>query len=86
MIKGATLGQYRLERLIHMGDSCQVWEATKLKTNELYALKVLRPDFRASRQKIALLWHLAQAQRDIAIFKTPPEPPDAARCCCPLSM
>ena len=51
MIKGATLGQYRLERLIHMGDSCQVWEATKLKTNELYALKVLRPDFRASRQK-----------------------------------
>lgn len=49
------LGPYRLARLIRMGSSCQVWEAIKTETNERFALKVLREDFRQNKQEVGYL-------------------------------
>ncbi len=49
------LGPYRLARLIRMGSSCQVWEAIENQTNKRFALKVLRDDFRNSKDEIGFL-------------------------------
>jgi serine/threonine protein kinase len=49
------LGPYRLARLIRMGSTCQVWEAIETSTNDRYALKVLRPDFRENRMEVSFL-------------------------------
>ncbi|MCA9166007.1 MAG: protein kinase, partial [Planctomycetales bacterium] len=48
-------GPYRLARLIRMGSSCQVWEAIESETQDRYALKVLRPDFREDKMEVAFL-------------------------------
>jgi len=49
------LGPYRLARLIRVGSSCQVWEAVDDRTQERYALKVLRADSRGSKTSAAEL-------------------------------
>ncbi|MBX3423545.1 MAG: serine/threonine protein kinase [Pirellulaceae bacterium] len=49
------LGPYRLTRLIRMGSSCQVWEAIEANTNQRFALKVLREDFRNSKEEVGFL-------------------------------
>jgi serine/threonine protein kinase len=49
------LGPYRLVRLIRMGGSCQVWEAVETGTGKRFALKVLRDDFRESKDEIGFL-------------------------------
>lgn len=49
------LGSYRLARLIRMGSTCQVWEGIETSTNDRYALKVLRPDFRENRMEVSFL-------------------------------
>lgn len=49
------LGPYRLARLIRMGSTCQVWEAIETSSNERFALKVLRPDFRQNKAEVTFL-------------------------------
>jgi serine/threonine protein kinase len=51
------LGPYRLTRLIRMGSTCQVWEAMEGNAGPRYALKILRPDHRDSREEIGFLRH-----------------------------
>lgn len=49
------LGPYRLARLIRMGTTCQVWEAIETETQERFALKVLRSDFKENKQEVSFL-------------------------------
>lgn len=49
------LGLYRLARLIRVGSSCQVWEAVDDRTQERFALKVLRADSRGNKTSAAEL-------------------------------
>lgn len=46
------LGPFRLARLIRLGSTCQVWEGIETQTNEKFALKVLREDFRKDRNEL----------------------------------
>ncbi|MEO8269627.1 MAG: serine/threonine-protein kinase [Aureliella sp.] len=66
------LGPYRLARLIRLGSSCQVWEAIETATGDRYALKVLRDDFRESRQEVAFLrseYQIAQSLNHPNVIK-----------------
>lgn len=56
------LGPYRLARLIRLGSTCQVWEGVETQTNEKFALKVLREDFRKDRNELRQF----KAEYDIA--------------------
>ncbi len=46
------LGPYRLTRLIHQGNSSQIWEATEGAAR--VAVKFLRTDFRENKAELAL--------------------------------
>ena len=60
------LGPYRLARLIRLGSSCQVFEAIEANTGQRFALKVLRPDHRKSREEIASLRHEFEVAKDLS--------------------
>ncbi len=62
------LGKHRLTRLIRMGNSCQIWESINSDTNERFALKVLRPDFRDDKVELGYL------KNEYAIAKQLPHP------------
>jgi len=58
------IGTYRLVRQIRTGQSCQVWLAINT-LNERVALKVLKDDFRKSREEISQLRHEYQVGHDL---------------------
>ena len=51
------LGPYQLTRLIRASSTHEIWEAVDGKEDQRYALKVLRPSYRADRSKIASMHH-----------------------------
>jgi serine/threonine protein kinase len=59
------LGPYRLVRLIRVGHTCQVWEAAKTDDATHYALKVLRPDLRKSKEEVAALKNESECGRSL---------------------
>lgn len=51
------LGPYRLVRLIRLGSTAEVWEAIEEKSQQRFALKVLRESMSKNRTEIGLLKH-----------------------------
>lgn len=56
------LGQYRINRIIHQGNSCQVWEAQKADGGKV-ALKTLKPKYLEDKAEIGYLKNEAEVGR-----------------------
>jgi serine/threonine protein kinase len=60
------LGPYRLARLIRLGSTAEVWEAIEEKTQERFALKVLKESIAKNKAEIALLKHEFNVAKDLS--------------------
>lgn len=59
------LGRYRLVRLIRLGSTAEVWEAIDEKTQDRYAIKVLRESLAKNKAEVGLLKHEFNVAKDL---------------------
>jgi serine/threonine protein kinase len=59
------IGPYRLARLIRAGHSCLIWEGVKDRTNEHFALKVLKQEKSRDREEIGYLKHEYEVGKEL---------------------
>ena len=59
------LGRYRLVRLIRLGSTSEVWEAIDEKTQDRFAIKVLRESLAKNKAEVGLLKHEFNVAKDL---------------------